>query len=74
MYQSHVIPGEVYWVEVEDHGYLVRMAFEDTVLTHLVCQTQEEAENLCRKLRKHYGIAAQRSALRKTEVRDASSL
>ncbi len=69
--QNHAVPSEVYWIEVEDHRYLVRMAVEDSVFTHLVCNTRDEAETLCRKLRKHYGIASQKTELPKTEMRDA---
>lgn len=65
MYQSHVIPSEVYWIEGDDHRFLVRMAFGDSVFTHLVCPTQKEAEAICRNLCKHYGISAQKAALPK---------
>lgn len=74
MHESHVIQSEVYWTEGADHRYLVRMAFGDIVLTHLVCSTRDEAEALCRKLCKHYGIATQKSTIPQKKVRNASSL
>jgi hypothetical protein len=62
---SHIVPNEVYWVQGGDGRFLVRMAFGDHVLTHLVCATRNEAEAICRNLCKHYGISAQKAALPK---------